>query len=173
VTRLSILALAIACAGCRPTQLAGDSLGEFFVTGTLEESTCGAGYPVRSTFTFLVDVRIEEGSSYGYWKLSDGPAVAGSVRDDGTFRFEAATQVVAIEADPATGTTGCALDHTDVVAGEIADDADAGHALTGYEVLDVVPVAGTQCSPLLTLWGGTFPELPCRVEFAFTGERQL
>lgn len=162
------LALALLIGGCRPTQLAGESLGEFFVQGTLEENTCGAGYPVRSSYTFIVDVRVE-GSGLGYWKLSDRPVVEGAVHDDGTFRFGAATQVVAFEPDPTTGTAGCALDQSDVVAGAIASDPDAGSALTARQTVDVRPAPGTMCAPLLTLWGGTFDALPCRIEIALEG----
>lgn len=163
--------LVIALSGCRPAKLAGESLGEFSVDGALESNTCELGYPAPSALAFFVEVRRERGSSYGYWKLPDGPLVSGAVQEDGTFRFEQRTVVEAFAADPDTGTPGCTLDRVEVVAGTAAAMTDAGAPFQGRTTITVSPSAGTYCAPLLTLYGGTFPVLPCRIEYALTGER--
>lgn len=169
---------------CRPTKLPGESQGQFRVTGTLEESTCGEGHPAPPSFVFYVELRSE--GTRGYWKLAEGPAVAGSFGSDGAFRFEERVEVRAVEPDPPNGVAGCAVERGQVVAGTLAavrDGAadtedggtpDAGAApgtLRGTTTITVTPVPGGDCSPLLLPYGGAFPVLPCQIRYALVGER--
>ena len=88
------LAALLLLPACRPTKLAGESVGQFRVDGELLETTCGDGHPVLPTLLFHVELRDEPGT-IGYWKLSDGPIASGSY-EAGAFRFEDATQHVGV-----------------------------------------------------------------------------
>jgi hypothetical protein len=178
----------LAATACRAPKLAGESVGTFVVTGTLNENTCAAGYPAPETFSFRVDIRRERNSSsVGYWKLPQGPLMAGTVDDAGAFRFTQIDEVVAVPADPSTGQVGCTLLRTEVVTGAIppsanasdlgdADRTDGGgeaaSALSGTTAIEVEAVAGSDCSALLLPSGGAFPVLPCELSWSFSGTRE-
>ena len=67
---LCFLALALLpLAACKPLELAGEPVGQYRVTGTLAETTCGAGHPAPPSLAFHVELRREEGTTSGYWKL--------------------------------------------------------------------------------------------------------
>ncbi len=178
---LSLLVPLVILAGCRPVNLSGESVGQFRVTGTLDETSCGDGYPAPPSSTFYVELRREPDSSYGYWKLPNAPLVAGLLDRRGNFRFTDTQQVTGVEPDPASGVVGCDLPREEVVAGVVADelgadgavngDAGAGGALTGTTTIRITPAAGGDCSPLLLPAGGAFPVLPCELSFRLDGER--
>ncbi len=187
------LPVLLALVGCRPTQLAGESVGQFRVVATLQDNTCGDGYPVQSSTTFYVELRSQPESTYGYWKLPDAPLVSGLLRPDGEFRFTDSQQVTGVQADPTTGTVGCDLQREEVVAGTFdptaADDAgatvqdaangqdagvgDAGPqgSLRGTTTVRITPVTGGDCSSLIQPAGGGFPVLPCEITLNLDGER--
>jgi hypothetical protein len=175
-----LLVLALAFAGCRPTKLAGESIGQYRVTGTLEESSCGDGYPAPETSTFYVELRREPDSSYGYWKLPNAPLVAGLLDPSGSFRFTESQQVSGVEPDPVNGVVGCDLRRDEIVAGSLGSEtddagqrADAGSddaSLIGTTTIRVTPIAGSDCSPLLLPAGGAFPVLPCELRYHLTGQ---
>lgn len=175
------LTLVVVVAGCRPTKLAGESIGQFRVTGTLEQNTCADGHPAPTTLTFYVELRSEPGSSYGYWKLPDAPLVSGVLEGDGDFRFTNSQQVTGVQPDPSTGVVGCDLRRDEIVAGtldqatdggaQIADGGAGNADLRGSTTITVTPVAGGDCSPLLLPAGGAFPVLPCELRYQLVGER--
>lgn len=183
---LVLAALVLApLAACRPTELAGDSIGEYRVTGALAETTCGAGHPAPASMSFYVELRAEPGSTSGYWKLPNAGLVAGEL-DEGAFRFEQRSQVVGVPQDLEAGVAGCMLERAEIVAGELgsAPAADAGstgdagaqgdgdaEGFHGRTTIGVSPVAGGDCSPLLIPFGGAFPVLPCELRYDLTGER--
>ncbi len=188
VQRILLLgACALAIAGCRPTKLAGESLGQFAVTGTLIETTCGQGHPAPASFSFYVELREEPGQSTGYWKLADGPLVTGSIDRHGVFRFESRQQVTGVEPDAANGVVGCVLERAEVVRAELTEGsasdasaqvdggADAGveseRPFEGETTVNVSPVVGSDCSPLLLPYGGAFPTLPCQIRYELEGDR--
>lgn len=182
---LPLAALVTLVVGCRPVKLAGDPVGQYRVTGTLKSSTCGAGHPAPTTLTFYVELRAEPDSTRGYWKLPNGPLVAGDL-DDGEFRFEERTHVVAVPADPANNVAGCTLERVEVVDGElegetlatdagVTDRADSGatdeEGFSGRTVIGITPVPGGNCTPLLSVYGGPFPVLPCEVRYELEAKR--
>lgn len=178
-----------AFAACRPTQLPGESLGQYRISGTLVENTCGEGHPAPESFSFHVELRAERQGSRGYWKLPEGPAVPGNVSPAGAFRFEQRDEVVAIPEDLPNWVTGCMVERLEIVAGNIlrsvesdGGQPDAGRpdadpsgaepgALRGTTTVTVSPLAGSDCSPLLLPNGGAFPVLPCQLRWELTGER--
>jgi hypothetical protein len=171
--RLALLSC-LALSGCRPARLPGESLGEFVIAGALSSSTCASGYPAPPTLAFRVELRREPGSSYGYWKLPDTALVSGTLGADGAFRFEQRTLYPVLAPDPETDNPGCALERTEVVQGEVSSDAsDAAidAPLLGTTNITLSPQAGTFCAPLLAVYGGPFPELPCAIEYELEGQR--
>ncbi len=180
---------------CRPTQLPGESQGQYRVTGTLVENTCGDGHPAPPNFTFYVELRAERGTR-GYWKLPAGPAVDGTMSHGGAFRFEQRTQHLGVAEDLPNGVVGCSVERLEVVAGELSrggpsdggvpdggmadagasnDGGDEGEmtapALRATTTVTVTPVVGGDCSPLLLPNGGAFPALPCELRWDLAGER--
>lgn len=176
---LTLLA-ALAIAGCRPTQLAGRSVGQYAVNGALAETTCGEGHPAPPSMAFYVELREEPGSSTGYWKLPDGPLVGGSLDTDGAFRFEQRLQVVGVPEDPQNGVAGCVVERVEIVEGRLGAEApDGGQAdggasgdphasLVGETRITVSALSG-DCSPLLVPLGGAFPTLPCSLRYTLDG----
>jgi hypothetical protein len=54
-------------------------------------------------------------------------------------------------------------------------EADAGPeptllTLTGSQTTEIVPLAGSDCTPAVAALGGPFLSLPCRVEYVLSGE---
>lgn len=186
---LSFFVLA-ALAGCRPIQLAGESLGHYAIDGTMVESSCGAGHPAPATTSFRVELRAYPGSNIGYWKLPTGPLVEGVYdEEERSLRFEQRTQHVGVEPDLERGIVGCTLEWIEVVtirlgasaldAGVLdAGAADAGMdegemeqpALRGRTTIGITPVVGSNCAPLLLPYGGAFPNLPCDIRYELEGE---
>lgn len=182
---LSALAL-LPLAACRPIKLAGEPVGQYRVTGTLADNTCGAGHPAPPSLTFHVELRREAGATSGYWKLPDGPLVSGAF-DDAGFRFEQRSEVVGVAPDYDLGVVGCNLQRAEIITGELgsstadaATNADAGAAdggsldevsFTGRTTIAITPVAGGDCTPLLLPYGGAFPILPCELRYRLEGTR--
>ena len=184
---LCFLALALLpLAACKPLALAGEPVGQYRVTGTLAETTCGTGHPAPPSLAFHVELRREEGTTSGYWKLPDGPLVSGAFDDVG-FRFEQRSEVVGVAPDYDLGVVGCNLQRAEIITGELGSPptdaatlADAGQAdggalegagFTGRTTIAVTPVAGGDCTPLLLPYGGAFPILPCELRYRLEGAR--
>ncbi|HJL18529.1 MAG TPA: hypothetical protein RMH99_22910 [Sandaracinaceae bacterium LLY-WYZ-13_1] len=178
---LAVAGLLLLPACRRPTDLSGESMGQYEVRGQLEENTCESGYAAPESLWFHVELRDAAGSELGWWKLPDAGIVEGTMTDDGTFRFEGHQPVVAVEADPALGVPGCTLDRAEVVSGtlrggpadaSVPDDAGAGAApgFTGTTTV-VVSAASGDCSSLVGSTPGQFPTLPCELRYALEAER--
>ncbi|RZO51421.1 MAG: hypothetical protein EVA89_33465 [Sandaracinaceae bacterium] len=182
------LAALLLLPACRPTKLAGESVGQFRVDGELLETTCGDGHPVLPTLLFHVELRDEPGT-IGYWKLSDGPIASGSY-EAGAFRFEDATQHVGVDATD--GHPGCVVERREVIEGALVQGvthdgavggADAGvphdgggdgeprDGFDGTTTVRITPTAGSECSLLLQPQGGAFPALPCGFSYRLRGTR--
>lgn len=127
-------------AGCRPVELAGRSIGQYAVQGTLTVNSCGDGHPAPPTMSFYVELREEPGSASGYWKLPNGPLVGGSLDAAGAFRFEQRMQVVGVPEEPDLGVVGCVLERAEIVRGELVEGpgggSDGGAAIDGGGALD-------------------------------------
>jgi hypothetical protein len=181
--------LLVGHASCRrpnASSPSAESLGQYQVQGTLEDNACGEGHTAPPSFAFYVELSRGAGSSHGYWKLPDGPMVDGTLDREGAFRFEERVQATAIESEPDLGIPGCALERAEVVSGQIIaptpseEDAelspDGGapaerERLRGTTTVTVSPVAGGDCSALLSVFGGPFPALPCQLRYRLDGER--
>lgn len=177
-------------AACRPTRLAGESVGHYEVRGELLENTCGAGHPAPEQLWFFVELRHLDGA-VGYWKLSDAPLVEGTLARRGEFRFAERREVVGVPTDQANGVVGCMLAREESIEGSLFADAtteagveDASLADGGvaseraegearFEAGTTIRVspAGGDCSALLLPAGGAFDALPCEIRYSLGGER--
>lgn len=171
----------------------GESLGTFVVRGTLEENGCAPGLDPIDPLEFRVDLARDHGSLS--WRMPGGAPALGRIEADGEFRLRTSQEVEAWPADPANEVRGCWLTQVETVEGtivglpEAADGgladggaADGGAADAGvpqderedasFEAvnrIEIVPVAGSDCTPLLLVNGGSFPTLPCTARYELRG----
>lgn len=181
---LALLPLLIVVPSCADpggtSGLPGESIGQYSVTATLSETSCGAGHPAPAEFSFFVEVRHIADSSVGFWKLPDGPAMEGMVQPESGFTFESSDQFVGVPADPEMGVVGCMVERAERVEGELlnADTlADAGPpqdgelgGFVGTTTVEVNVIPGSDCTPLLLPYGGAFPALPCSLVYELAAE---
>jgi len=172
-------------AGC-PQPLPGESVGTFAVEGQLEHNECGMqAVPARNPVEFPVEIRVDDGRAV--WRRHEAPLVSGVVTDDGSYEFESETRIDAIEGDPAQGRAACVLVQREQVTarvlgaepvpgpadGGVQDAAgepeDAEAQLEGSHTIELSPVSGADCGPLLAASGGPFLELPCDLEYTLEG----
>lgn len=174
-------------AGC-PMELPGESVGTFAVQGRLDDNQCGAeAVPARDAVEFPVEIRLDEG--HATWRRPDAPLISGEVTSDGAYEFEAESRLDVLEGDPAQGRPACVLIQREVVTVRIlggatvtdaAAPADAGPAdpdggtardaeLEGTHSVELSPVSGSDCTPVLAVAGGPFRELPCALQYELDG----
>jgi hypothetical protein len=102
-----------------------------------------------------------------------------SVTQRDVFTFLVETVEVDLEGD--TGVADAGVDDagvTDAGVDEGVDEgtgADAGVepallTLTGSQTTEIVPLAGSDCTPAVAALGGPFLALPCRIEYVLTGD---
>jgi hypothetical protein len=174
---------------CRPFPEPGEALGQYTIIGMLRDNTCAPGLDPIDPLEFRVDLWRDRGRLT--WRLAGGRPVTGTLRDDGSFHLRTRLPVQAWPADPGQGIVGCTLEQIETIEGTIVlpassgdaavaskngeDPADAGvgrpSTLTGENRIEIVPVAGSDCSPLLLSFGGSFPSLPCAARYVLTGTR--
>lgn len=172
---------------CRPGASApsGDSLGTFTVQGALRESGCAPGLEPIDPIEFQVELSRTGGSLM--WRMPGGRPVPGTIAADGDFHLRTMTQAEAWPADPDMGITGCTIAQVETIDGTLTmppspgdggdaaqDDALDGGApmvasLEATNRIEIVPVAGSDCSPLLLVNGGSFPSLPCAAGYELAG----
>lgn len=178
---VALLGLLPACRLPDTSELPGEEVGTYSVEASLTTNECGAGHDAPPTISFLVDLRHLEGTARGYWQLPDGPQIDGVMHREGAFRFETAIQATAIDPNPALDVPGCAVERREIVEGVLepaqVEGDDAGVAsvpegqLTGMTRVRVTALPGGDCTALLSVYGGPFPELPCRLEYELAGSR--
>jgi hypothetical protein len=86
----NILSLCLALGGlggcAMPTELPGQHVGAYSVSGELTENSCGsAAVPAVDPLQFNVEVRENQGT--GLWLQGTPPGKPGKLEDDGAFRF--------------------------------------------------------------------------------------
>lgn len=183
----------VACGG----ELPGDLVGDYAVTGTLVDHTCGEqALPAADPMRF--DVELREDNGQGFW-IVQPPAHTGTLSPDGAFHFESeSTQLLSAdrvgvsepdperEADPElaadperfeamTARAQCTLRIHETIRGTVhRPDADAGTNdveadLTGENEIQVRAAADTDCDFALEAQGGIWEQLPCRVSYDLAG----
>ena len=177
-----LVLLALPACGGGPNELAGEPVGQYMVQALLTSNECGTGHPAPPSLAFYVELRHLPGSTSGYWKLPDGPLVDGWLERNADFRFASAEELVALAPDPDFGYPGCNIERREVVAGTLlagsdgaAEDggvaAEAESSFSGGTTVTISPLPGGDCTPLLSVYGGVFPTLPCSIEYDLQGER--
>lgn len=97
----TVLILLLALTGaCQMPEPPGELVGEYAITGTLLENTCGdAALPVASVLSYRVQLRREGPTAY--WLIGAPPANQGTITAAGDIRFEREERfMVSDEAQP-------------------------------------------------------------------------
>lgn len=124
---------------CRAPDIRTESLGTFAIRGVLDENACSPGVDPVDPLAFSVELR--EFGGQPYWR-NDGQAMIEGSLSNGIYRFATRTQVVAWEANPASGIAGCTLRQTETISFEATDAPDAGATTSDAEVGDAGLDAG-------------------------------
>lgn len=192
LVRIATCALA-ACSG----ELPGDLVGDYAVTGTLVDHTCGK-QALPAADPMLFDVELREDNGQGFW-IVQPPAHTGTLSPDGAFHFESeSTQLLSAgpvgvsepdperEADPETAAdperfestttrAQCTLRIHETIRGTVhrpdADGGmnDVGADLSGENEIEVQAASDTDCDFALQAQGGIWEQLPCRVSYELAG----
>lgn len=175
----------------------GDLVGDYAITGTLVEHTCGkAALPAADPMVF--DVELREDNGQGYWIVKP-PARSGTLASDGAFHFEvessqsvSAGPTPAPEPDPErevdpelavdperfesmAPAAHCTLLVHETIRGTVhRPDADAGDIhvtgdLAGVNDIEVRAASDTDCGFVLEAQGGIWERLPCQVSYKLAG----
>jgi hypothetical protein len=169
--------------GCE-ARVPGETVGAFDVVGHLEENSCGVGaVPAVDPLAFPVEIRDDRGRPL-WWRRGEIP-VEGRVEEEALV-FRRASRARVLASDPTVGFPGCTVVTEETVRviveppGADAPDAavaDAGASnesspLDGTNVAELSPEPGSDCRPLLAVFGGPWQALPCRVSYRLEGSRR-
>ncbi len=193
-TQLASLWLAVPLLAClvedpdAPDPL-GEPYGRYGLDGRLIENTCGEGVPAIDPLSFEVELRRLGATSV--WLQVDAPLAYGSVSSEGVWEVQGTVVQNVYDADPLTGTAGCALNQTESIRLEgpplpdtdrgVQDGAlpDAGASapiaperMDGTLEIRFAPTSGSDCSASLAAFGGPFGALPCTVRYELSAERR-
>lgn len=178
---LGALALLAACWG-GDDERPGEPVGVFEASGLMVEQSCGAAIPAPDPLELDFELRTEEGGR-AYWQSPGGPIFAG-VRNADEYTFTVSQSWTVIEPDRFRSYVGCSVTQRDTlaVAVEALEDPDEGgedrtaeeadlavFEVSGSQMTEIAPVAGSDCTPAVAALGGEFQSLPCRVEYVVTG----
>lgn len=83
-----VIALAVACiCGCqRRGRPVGDLVGVYAIDGALIENTCGMT-ALQTVDPLRFEVEVRQSGPVGFWQIEKRPAQAGSLDEQGKFRF--------------------------------------------------------------------------------------
>jgi hypothetical protein len=147
----------------------GEPVGVFEATGHMIEQSCGAAVPAPDPLDIEFDLRREDGGR-AYWRQSGGPIYAG-IYDGDAYTFSQSQTWTVIEPDRFRGYAGCSVTQRDVF--QFVLDQTMGSEtvfdMNGSQLTEVVPLAGSDCTPAVAALGGPFLALPCRIEYVLTG----
>ncbi len=197
ILAIVLTALALSSLGCMKKQetAPGVLVGEYAITGTLIENSCGAGLPTQNPLTFTAAIRDSDGVIN--WQIAKGPASTGVLRDDGSYRFvtEASNNLgpqtmaktnlqpsdfFTNQPDFDLKKTNCTLLTTESIfgtlhrmrsidGGVVEEDAGRGADLSGDNTIEVTVAAGADCSAVLAANGGSYLTLPCMAHYSLEG----
>ena len=169
----------------------GEAVGTFNAVGFMVEQSCGEAIPAPDPLDLDFELR-SESNGRAYWRRLGGSMFAG-VEKDGEFTFQVSQSWMVIQPDRFRGYVGCSVTQRDVFtfdvepvevgadagvedggANDAGSDLDAGTepnllTLSGSQTTEIVPIAGSDCTPAVAALGGPFLSLPCRVEYVLTG----
>lgn len=182
--------LALGCWG-QTEEPPGEAVGTFNAVGFMVEQSCGEAVPAPDPLDLDFELR-SESNGRAYWRRPGGSMFAG-VEKDGEFTFQVSESWMVIQPDRFRSYVGCSVTQRDVFTFkvetvEVGADAgvedggtdDAGSdvdsttepnllTLSGSQTTEIVPIAGSDCTPAVAAMDGPFLSLPCRVEYVLSG----
>ena len=149
----------------------GELVGEFEVGGALVEQSCGDAMDASDRIEIDFALSVDEDATGRAYMDASGSVFVGTVDDD-EYEFQVSQSSTVIQSS--TGYEGCYVTQHDVfyVLVETPDDTTA-RTVSGYQMTEIEPIAGSDCSPALSVSGGAFLALPCRVEYVLSGDEIL
>jgi hypothetical protein len=195
---LVLVLLALAGNACQMPEPPGDLVGEYAITASLMENTCGdAALPVAEVLEYRVELRRDGRTAY--WMIGSPPGNQG-VYSSGDVSFErqehfmvddesepvspelAELDPIALygydpydpTAEPDDGETFCTLivresiDAT-VLLEDGTDAEDDALALEGTNTIEMSATRDSECHRVLETAGGPFEQLPCAAEYQIAG----
>jgi hypothetical protein len=145
----------------------GDMLGVYDVSGTLQQSTCGAG-ALGSTPTWDFEVKLTRFENDIYW-LNGAQTIPGDIASDGV-TFSITSSVEEQISAPEGAELGCTVIRNDDAEGKLSDSGTDVESFDGTLSFDYETLTGSDCSS----WVGTMGAvevLPCQMSYDLTGER--
>jgi len=164
-----------------------ESVGSFTIESTLVTNGCGqGGYAIPAVSELVATVRGYPGNAAQFQWSGQAAAASGFATTNGVYSFETTSTTTAIAADPSIFYPGCQLAERTAMTFTLSplpspaadagtDGVDAGTTattLTGQISIDVVPTAGSDCSPLLGANGGPWLAIPCQAKINLAGTRK-
>jgi hypothetical protein len=204
VSAIVLALLSLSSLGCmkQPQQASGDLVGDYAITGTLVENSCGnSALPTKNPLSFVAEIRNDDGVIT--WQIEKQAPFTGVLRADGAYKFvseqamDLGTQVARkkdleasdfnnLNPDFDLQRSHCALIMKESVSGTLRrmlgpdggapDQTDAGGTgadLSGDNIISVEAAAGADCSLQLAINGGQFLTLPCAAQYSMEGALQL
>ncbi len=149
----------------------GELVGEFEVGGALVEQTCGDAMDGSDRIEIEFALSTDADATGRAYMDSSGSVFVGTVDYD-EYEFQVSQSWTVSQSS--TGYEGCYVTQHDVfyVLVETPDDATA-RTISGYQMTEIEPIAGSDCSSALSVSGGAFLALPCRVEYVLSGDEIL
>lgn len=174
--RLLYIALIPTLAGCvQGSDLPGDALGSYSVTGTLASNSCGSDVGADKTWSFSANLSLDDETLYFEQTGTDDTEIAsGDVdSDDGT--TATLTNVVTTNIKDAYGNVGpcnltLATSYDLVLNDASASKSFRGSATFTYSAATSVSNT-TNCTSQLSSEGGKYATLPCTVEYELKATR--
>lgn len=169
------LSVAILLSGCDAPPPPGELVGRYRIIGTIATDTCGPGLGANRSIAFTAELRDDSG--VGYWLFGDRKPTPGTIDADGNFLFQQQGGWTLVNPVPERGYAGCRVAQVETIDGKIAMDTvdvetdEEISDLSGANTIDVVPLAGDDCTPALAVQGGPWLALPCRLAYTLKGAR--
>jgi len=130
---ISVSIVVCALAGCEPTELPGEPIGTYAISGSLEDNTCGqAALPAVNPLAF--DVQIRLAGTSGNWIVGDPPGFEGVVDEQGAFLFGAESFSTVIQ--PGSRSNELEQPEDYINGSAVSDSAEVGCTLSIVEQID-------------------------------------
>jgi hypothetical protein len=171
-----LVVIALTLFGCDlSSDLPGDALGSYSVTGALTSNSCGSGVGADKSVSFSVDLSLDGDTLYLEQIGSDDTEIAtGDVdSDDGT--TASLSNVLTTNVKDAYGNVGPCNLTISTTYDLVLNDASASKSFRGtatFEYAAATSVSSTtNCTSQLASEGGKYATLPCRVEYDLAATR--
>jgi hypothetical protein len=176
VHRLLYITLTLALSGCvQGSDLPGDSLGSYSITGTLASNSCGADVGANKTWSFSANLSLDAETLYLEQTGTDDTEIASGDVDSEDGTTATLSNVVTTNIKDAYGNVGpCNLTLATIY--DVAlNDASASKSFTGTATFTYSAATSvsntTNCTNQLSSEGGKYATLPCTVSYELEATR--